>query len=284
MSYLVVKSFAKINLSLKVVGLRKDGFHDLDMIMLPIKAHDTMILTNLQKNADHYVTVDDFSIPNVENNTVTRALNKYCEQVGCDNKFRVDIHKAIPAKAGLGGGSSNAAFALKGLNQFLKKNLSNEQLFEMSKDLGSDVPFFIDCKPSRCQGTGSDITPITLNSKYYLLIVKPDQGCSTKTIFSELKSDYKSTKNIDDVIVALKTDDEEEIGKAIFNDLEEVAVKYVPEIREIEEQMRNSGLKIVAMTGSGSSVFGMSKNKKLIKKAAKPFLNKYKVIITEILQ
>jgi len=280
----VIRSYAKLNIGLKVVGNRADGYHDLDMIIVPIELHDSMYLVEMKKAVDHYVTMDDFSITDFDNNVATRAINLLYEECKIQPKIKLDIHKVIPSKAGLGGGSSNAAFTLTGLNSFLKLNVPEEKLLEMAQKLGSDVPFFIRCKPMRCQGTGNIFSPITIKNDYYVLIVKPDQGCKTVDIFNKYDSMKQESGNIENIIKALENGDDELLAKSLFNDLEAPAFEYLPEIKTIKEKMISMGLKIVCMTGSGSCVYALSTSKSQIKKAAKEFYKNYKTIVTKIIK
>jgi len=282
----IIKSYAKINLCLNVKGVLPNGYHDLKMIMLPIKLHDTILLSELKNHNDHFITMDDFSALNSHDNTVFKALELLCEKTKSNTKYRVDIHKAIPTMSGMGGGSSNAAFVLKAANSFSKFNLDTETIFDISSKIGSDVPFFVECKPALCEGTGSLITQIDIKNKYYVLIVKPYEGCKTKMVFDGTGICDDKTENIEKLIDALKNGKDEIIAEYVFNDLEESAIKLVPEISTIKAIMKDCGITIVSMTGSGSSVFGMSTSKKQIKECAKVFekKDKYKVILTEVLK
>jgi len=280
----VIKSYAKLNIGLKVVNHREDGYHNLDMIIVPIELHDTMHLMDMKKAVDHFVTMDDFNITDFDNNVATRAMRLLQEETHFDSKLKLDIHKVIPSKAGLGGGSSNAAFTLKGLNNFLKLNISEEKLLEMAQSLGSDVPFFIPCKPMRCQGTGNIFTPISIKNDYYVLIVKPDAGCKTVDIFNKYDSMNIQSDSIDNIIKALETGDDDLLATSLFNDLEAPAFEYLPEIKVIKDKMLSLGLKKVCMTGSGSCVYALSTNKSQIKKAAKEFYKNYKTIVTKIIK
>lgn len=285
MKELAVQSFAKINISLNITEKRSDGYHELDMVMVPIKLHDTIHISKLPSGVDNYVTIDDFSVAPIKYNLATFAIDCLAAKYKFSDKFRITIHKNIPMQAGLGGGSSNAAFTLHAVNKMLKLNISDEELIELSKKLGADVPFFIKCKPARCRGIGDVMEPINIKNNYYCLIVKPNQGCSTVDVYNAADSMTLKTGNIDDVVRALETGDDELLEKSIFNVLEEPAITIVPEIKNLIELLKFKGFKIVQMSGSGSAVFALSTDAKFVKKVTHELEdNDFFVEMTQVLK
>lgn len=284
MKTLLLKSYAKINIALNVVGKQEDGYHKLDMVMLPLALHDSILLTKVNNAPDNYVTTDDFALGDIQYNLATFAIDTMQKKYGFDSKFRVFIHKILPIQAGLGGGSSNAAATLVGVNKYLKLGASDEELIEIGKTLGADVPFFIKGVPARCQGIGEIMTPIDIKNNYYVLIVKPNAGCSTKKVYELADTMDLVTYDINNVVIALKEGDDELLAKSIGNALQPAAIKEVPEIQTIIDSLKEKGLKIVLMSGSGSSVIALSTNKKLIKSIAKDYEDKYRVEVTKILK
>ncbi|MFA7032177.1 MAG: 4-(cytidine 5'-diphospho)-2-C-methyl-D-erythritol kinase [Bacilli bacterium] len=284
MKDLVVRSYAKINICLNVNERRSDGFHNLDMVMVPVELHDSLLISELKNADNNFVTIDDFSNGNVHYNLASSALTLIEQKYHLKNRFRVSIHKSIPMQAGLGGGSSNAAFVLKGINRVLKLNIKENELIEIARQLGSDVPFFIPCKPARCHGTGDDFEYISIKNNYFVLIVKPDKGCSTKDVFDLSDTMTLSTGNVDDVVKGLTEGDDQLLSRSIVNSLEEPAIKLVPEIKIIKERLINAGFSIVSMTGSGSAVFALSTNLALIKSVARKLEDKYLVEVTSIIK
>ena len=279
-----VKSYAKINISLRVVSKRSDGYHELDSLMLPIELHDSIIISTLQNSYDNFVTVDDFSNGLIHYNLASTGINALAKKYGFSTKFRVYIHKVIPMQAGLGGGSSNAAFTMKAVCQMLKLNPTDEELMELAAPFGADIPFFIKCKPSRARGIGEILEPIEIKNNYHCLIVKPTQGCSTKEVFAIAdKKEYKPV-DIDTVVKALKEGDDDLLAESIGNSLEDAAISLVPEIAQIKETLKSAGLKIVLMSGSGSTVFALSTDQSIIKKVVKQLEDKYTVEVTKVLK
>ena len=284
MKNLHIRSFAKINISLNITKKREDGFHEIDSIMLPISLHDSLVVSKLKNTTDNFVTVDDFSIGSFSYNLATFSIEKLQSVYHFNDKFRILIHKVIPIQAGLGGGSSNAAFTMKAVNSMLKLGATDEELIDLGKTLGCDIPFFIKCKPARVQGVGEVLTPINVKNNYYVLIVKPELGCSTKEVYALSDSMELKTCNIDDVIKALEEGDDELLANSISNALQEPAIKMVPAIQGILDDLKNHGLKIAQVTGSGSAVFALSTDKKALIKVLRELENKYEVEIAKVIK
>ena len=283
MKSLHIRSFAKINISLNITKKRDDGFHELDSVMLPISMHDSLVVSKLNAT-DNFVTVDDFSIGTFSYNLATFAIEKLQSIYHFNDKFRILIHKVIPIQAGLGGGSSNAACTLKAVNSMLKLGATDEELIDVAKTLGCDIPFFIKCKPSRVQGVGEVLNPITVKNNYYVLIVKPEPGCSTREVYGLSDQMDLKTCNIDNVIKALEEGDDELLANSISNALQDPAIKLVPSIQTIIDELKEKGLKIVQVTGSGSAVFALSTDKNILKKVLKELEDKYEVEIAKVLK
>ena len=284
MKELHIRSYAKINLCLNIIGKREDGFHELDMVMVPISLHDSLVVSKLNKSRDNFVTVDDFSIGSFSYNLATFSIDKLQSIYHFDQKFRILIHKVIPIQAGLGGGSSNAACTMKAVNSLLKLGIKDEELMEISKPLGCDIPFFINCKPARCQGVGEIVTPIEIKNNYYVLIVKPEAGCSTKEVYQAADSMNLPVCNVENVIKALAEGDDDLLAENMSNALQEPAISLVPNIQTIIDELRGFGLKIVQVTGSGSAVFALSTDKKILKKVFKQLEDKYQVEFARVLK
>ena len=284
MKNLHLKSFAKINISLNITKKRDDGFHEIDSVMLPISMHDSLVISRLKSAPDNYVTVDDFSIGSFTYNLATFSIEKLHSIYHFNDKFRILIHKVIPIQAGLGGGSSNAACTMKAVNSMLKLGATDEELIEISKSLGCDIPFFIKCKPARVQGVGEILNPINVKNNYYVLIVKPEAGCSTKEIYALSDSMELKTCNLDNIVKALEEGNDELLEANMYNALQEPAIKVVPQIQTIIDELKENGLRIVQVTGSGSAVFALSTDKALLVRILKKLENKYQIEIAKVLK
>ncbi len=279
---LLVKSYAKINIALNVLDKLDNGYHTLDMVMLPLTIHDSVYVEKLKGARDNYITVDDFSVGPVKYNLATFAIDALAAKYKFPDKFRIFVHKVIPMEAGLGGGSSNAAATLTGVNTYLKLGLSDNDLIKIGSKLGSDIPFFIKGVPVRVSGTGEKVEPITVKNDYYCILVKPHVGLSSKEVYDKCDSFTLETCDIDTVISALKEGDDELLASSIKNSLQAVSISLCPEIQTIIDLLEGEGLKIVQLSGSGSCVFGLSQDKKLIKKIAKKYENQYEVEVTKV--
>ena len=284
MKNLHIRSFAKINISLNITKKREDGFHEIDSVMLPISLHDSLVVSKLKNTNDNFVTVDDFSIGSFSYNLATFSIEKLQSAYHFNDKFRVLIHKVIPIQAGLGGGSSNAAFTMKAVNSMLKLGATDEELIQLSKPLGCDIPFFIKCKPARVQGVGEILTPINIKNNYFVLIVKPELGCSTKEVYALSDSMDLKTCNLDNVVKALEEGDDDLLLENMYNALQEPAIKMVPQIQTIIDELKENGLKIVQVTGSGSAVFALSTDKALLTRVLKKLENKYEIELAKVLK
>ena len=284
MKSLHIRSFAKINISLNITKKRDDGFHELDSVMLPISLHDSLVISKLNTAQDNFVTVDDFSIGTFSYNLATFSIEKLQSIYHFNDKFRILIHKVIPIQAGLGGGSSNAACTLKAVNTMLKLGASDEELIEIGKKLGCDIPFFIKCKPARVQGVGEILTPVSIKNNYHVLLVKPEAGCSTREIYGISDTMDLKVCNIDNVVKALEEGDDNLLAENISNALQEPAIKAVPAIQSIIDELKDNGLKIVQVTGSGSAVFALSTDKNLLKRVFKKLEDKYEVELAKVIK
>ena len=177
---LMLKAYAKINLGLKILSRdEKDGYHVIDMVTLPIELHDRIEIEILPDDYDTIITCDDRSLPTDESNIVYKTLKVLNEKYPIKKKLRIHIHKIIPVCAGLGGGSSDAAAVLVGLNKLLKLKLSIQELCELGAKVGSDVPLCILNKPARVTSKGEQVETISSKKTFKVLLVKPGVGLSS---------------------------------------------------------------------------------------------------------
>lgn len=284
MKKILLRSYAKINICLNVVGKREDGYHELDMIILPLKLHDSLLFTELKNARDHFVTIDDFSLGLFKYNIATATIEKLQKVYNFPQKFRITIHKNIPMQSGLGGGSSNSGAVINAVNDYCNLHMTDEDKIKMATGLGADVPFFVFNKPARCRGIGEKLDFINVKNDYYALIVKPAQGCSTQQVYEVSDTMDLPVGDVEKVKEALETGNDDLLADSIFNALETPAISIVPEIQVIKNKLFAAGLKIVQMTGSGSAVFALSTDKKLIKNAAKMFEDEYLVEETKVIK
>ena len=279
-----LKSFCKINVLLKIVRKRDDGYHELEMVNLPLELHDAIEISLFPNSEDTFVTTDDIALGSLHENLCEKSVKALQKAFGFQDNFNIKIHKEIPFAAGLGGGSSNAAAVIRGVNDLLKLKASQEKLLQIAKAIGADVPFFFYNVPALVTGIGENITPIYPKNSYYCLLVKPKRGLHTVDVFNLSDSCPKLEIDAQRMIDALESGDEDAIAAALGNDLLTPALQLAPEIGDIIKKLKGFGLKIVNMTGSGSTVFALSNDLKKLKEAAKKIDNDdVTVIITRTL-
>lgn len=263
-----LKAHGKINIALNVIGKRKDGYHELDMVMLPLRVHDTIAVSRLSKKQENKVILNDGAIAINHNDICGKVIKLITEKYNIKKKYEFSIYKEIPMEAGMGGGSADAAAIFKFYNKKFRLKISDEEAIKMLLPIGSDIPFFVINKPARVRGIGEIIEPIEVKNDYYVLITKPKQGLSTKDIYQEVDKEKIKVTNIEKVIEALKNGDDNLLEKYISNSLETPAMKKCSKIKEIKNFLISKGLKLTMMTGSGTAVFSLSRDRYLIEDTA----------------
>lgn len=246
---------AKINIGLNIVSKRLDGYHNLGTIFYPIQIKDALeiIVREDQENDSFFeagLQVD--AIP--ENNLVMKALRLMRKHYDFPT---VEVHllKKIPFGAGIGGGSADAAFMLKLLNQTFNLGISDKELVSLAVQLGADCPIFIYNRPMFATGIGEILEDVNISLKgYHLVLVKPDVHIPTKDAFANIKPEQPSDSLLDLIMLPI----EDWKGK-IINDFEASIFPKYPLIKEIKDSLYQQGALYASMTGSGSSVFGIFK-------------------------
>ena len=248
---MVTFPIAKINIGLNVTKKRNDGFHDIETVFYPIGLSDILEIVPAE---DGVFGFKQSGIPSgrAEYNLCVRAYRIFNEQ-RMFPAVKLHLHKMIPVGAGLGGGSSDAAFTLKMLNHIFQAGLTGKELFEMAEALGSDCPFFLDPRPVYATGRGTTFTPVSLEVKdRFLALVKPKTSVSTPLAYSLVTPAIPSVRLQDSIQqpVALWQD-------LIHNDFEAPVLQHFPPLRNIPEKLKDLGALFVAMSGSGSSFYGI---------------------------
>lgn len=268
---LSLRAPAKLNLTLEALSRREDGYHELDTLMLTVGLYDTVTLT---PGRDVRVQFEGlpFSAPSGES-TVSRAIRAYQSLSGDPGLGAVvAVRKSIPAEAGLGGGSADAAATLVGMQQLYHK-LDEAALLEAALFVGADVPFCMKGGVCRARGVGERLTPLHKpRRRLWFLIVKPDAGISTKNLFANLTS-YTDGSAARAAIDALATGDLEGLGLSLYNGLTETANRICPEanLYELKYRLLQSGALGADMTGSGAAVFGLFADEKAARRAYERF-------------
>lgn len=248
---------AKINLGLNIVEKRPDGYHNLETIFYPINLQDALEVTRRENNDKEY-TLHISGSPlegEPEDNLVVKAYKLLKKDY--PGLLPVDIHmyKHIPAGAGLGGGSSDAACMIKLLNDKFSLGLSTERMEEYAVKLGADCAFFIRNKPVFATGIGNLFEPVELSLKgYHIILIKPDIFVSTRDVFAEIKPVRPAVSLKEIVKQPMET-----WKHSMKNDFEDSVFKKFPEIAAIKDELYDLGAVYAAMSGSGSSVYGIFK-------------------------
>ncbi len=280
-----IKAFAKINLYLDVLNKRDDEYHNMKMVILPLELHDLLHIEYLPYLVDSYITCDHVDLKESKYNLITQTINKLREIYKFKQNFNITVHKEIPIKAGLGGGSSNAAATLKALNKILNLKIDDETMKNIAVTLGADVPYCLINKPSIVTGIGENIEEIKIKHQYYVLILKPEVGLSTRHVFELSDTLNLEHGNIDDVVSSLENGDDETLAKAMFNSLEKASITMAPIIQEYKEKLISDGFKMVLMSGSGSCVYALTTDKNFAKTMYHKYeRNGYEVYLTRTLK
>lgn len=282
---LMVKAYAKVNVALNVNEKLENGYHDIDTVILPLELHDRIEFEVLPNGFDTMITSDDISLPTDESNLIYKAFKILKDQYKFNASFRIHAHKCIPISAGLAGGSADAAATLNTLIKMLKIKISKEELIELAKKVGSDVPYCLFNKPSRCKGIGENLEHIKVKNKYYVLLIKPKQGMSTAEAYKNYDAlENKEYSNIDLLLEGLAKGKDDIVAQEMKNGLEKPTIQAVKEIEFIKNKLIEDGFAMSMMSGSGSTVFAMSTSLKQIQKEAAKFdSKKYYVKITNVL-
>ena len=276
------RAFAKINLCLDVVRRREDGYHDLRMIMVPIDFYDVLELIPSEETT---MTLNRSYLPVNDKNTVIKAIHVMQERYGFTQNFACTLQKHIPTQAGLAGGSADAAAAIRMINRIMKLDLSVEEMIDVAKEVGADVPFCTINRPALVEGIGEKIQPFSCHSDFGILLVKPRRGVSTKAAFGGLNFDTIQHPDVDGMKTALENGDYEGMISRLGNSLEEISLQLVEEIRDVKEQLTELGFDGVLMSGSGSTVFGITKSPRLLRESSDLMRsNGYFVRMTRIIQ
>lgn len=264
---MVVFPNCKINLGLRVTGKRPDGFHDLDTVFLPISLKDALELNTCYQNEEPFnLSVHGMRIPGSEHdNLCARAWQLIQNDFPDIPPVSMHLLKGIPVGAGLGGGSSDGAFALKLLNESLHLGLSKEQLLHYALQLGSDCPFFIANSPSHATGRGDILSPIDLKlDEYYFVLVYPGIHINTGWAFAQLPS-FDRENDSNSTTADIVTQPLWVWKKKLLNDFEAPVFQAHPVLYDIKEKLYNAGAEFAAMTGTGSTIYGIFNKKKRAK-------------------
>ena len=276
MDEIILNSPAKINFGLNIIAKRPDGYHNIETIFYPVKLCDEIIIK--KSDSISFKSNIESLLPG-EDNLIIKAANLLRKHVKKELIADIILKKNIPIGAGLGGGSSNAASIIDGLNVLFNLNLAEQDLFNLAIKLGSDVPFFLDPKPKFAEGKGEVLNEIDFDINLPILIINPGIHVSTPWAYSRIipkKPGKKLSSIIADGFKSFS-----ELRGVVTNDFEKVIFEKFPEIGEIKDTLYSSGAEFALMTGSGSTLFGIFPDILKAEKAEQIFSEKYFTFINK---
>ena len=280
---MIIKAFAKINLAIDVKKKDENGYHDIDMVTLPITLHDVLEMEQLISRHGIFITSDDPSLICDEGNLAFKALKAMEDNFSFSKGYRIQIYKRIPMNAGLGGGSADAAGIIRAICKLYNMDAHDTKIIKVARSIGSDVPFCLLNKPARVLGTGENIIPLDSKLDYHVIIIKPHKGLSTKDVYEKydtIPEEEREHPDISALIEAIKIGDEQKMFENMKNGLYKPASLLCPVISGILNDFKKMGFPLYSMTGSGNACFALSKDLEQIEKAKNYFTSLNYITIT----
>lgn len=253
------KAPAKINLSLDVIGKRSDGYHDVEMIMTTIDLADRVRIYTIEQDRIE-VSLESRYVPSDERNLAFKAAIAFKRRYGLPSGVHIHIEKNIPVSAGLGGGSTDAAAVLRGLNRLWSLGIPMRELADLGASIGTDVPFCVYGNTAIATGRGEKIEPLASPPSCWVVLAKPNIGVSTRAIFQQINLREVVHPNTREIIHALSSKEFARMCNSVGNVLEDVTLKLYPEVQRIKDIMKQMGAPGVLMSGSGPTVYSLVEN------------------------
>ena len=253
---IIEKAPAKINLGLDVLGKRADGYHELEMVMSSVDLADRLIMEELEEDKIIIETNKAF-LPIDKRNNVYQAASIVKKRYGINKGILIRITKNIPVAAGLGGGSTDCAAALRGMDRLWQLGLTMPELIDIGMEVGTDVPYCIYGTTAYISGKGEKVTPLRPMPQCWVVLVKPRLSVSTGKIFQEVDLDQLHHPDIQELSDAILAEDYQRMIAAMGNSLESITIPKHPVVQQIKERMMKYGADVALMTGSGPTVFAL---------------------------
>lgn len=268
-----VKAYAKVNLALDVVRKREDGYHDLEMIMVPVSLHDLIYIDVIPEGIE--IDSNSKTMPRDQKNIMYKVAKLLQERFNLKKGVKIFIYKHIPTQAGLAGGSADGAAVIKAMNILFHLNLSYEQMAELGKEVGADVPFCIYEQTAFVSGIGEKLQFTTKKFEAKLLLVKPRKGVSTKRAFKMLDLSKVQHRDCRLMYQGIEEGNYQQVIDNLQNTLEIPSIELIPEIQTIKDKLIELGFDGSLMSGSGSCVFGITRDEGVLKRGFDYFKQKY---------
>jgi 4-diphosphocytidyl-2-C-methyl-D-erythritol kinase len=278
-----LRAFAKVNYALDVLGLREDGYHQVSTVMQSISLADEVELRRIAEGFGLSFEPEEAELGPPEQNTAYLAWRLLQRLTGDELPVEVHLRKRIPAGAGLGGGSADAAAVLVGLNEVFDLGLREGELCEAGVAIGADIPFCISGGTALGEGIGEILTPLPAPPAHRLVVAKPLRSADTASIYRAYdRAETRSTRSVEPVVSALRSGNVPALASAVGNDLAPVTRDLVSEIATLEQALIASGALGASMSGSGTAVYGIFDDEETARRAQDtvdvPFIGIYEPV------
>lgn len=262
-----LNAYAKINLTLDVLGARSDGYHEIETVMHTIALHDSITLREAGGGVE--LIVNNGEVPNDHRNLVVRAAQLLRETFGIDRNVQIELVKRVPAAAGLGGGSADAAVTLLGLAQMWKLRLDGRELMALAGKLGSDVPFFLEGGAAAARGRGERLTFLPPLPTTWVVLARPQVAVSTEWAYRQLNTAAIAARpDTAAMVQAVTHEDIREVGRLLRNVFEDLIIPLHPIVGDLKARMLTGETYGAGLSGTGPAVFGLMANEAAARKVA----------------
>lgn len=268
-----LSSYAKVNIGLYITGKRDDSYHDLATVFQQVSLHDILHF-EIGEAGQSEIDLTVCNNPQVsadKNNLVYKAAQAFLEETKKNLTLTMTLEKNIPVGAGLGGGSSNAAVTLLGLNHALGNPLGLKELYQLASRLGADVPFFITGGLAAASGTGDRLRPLDIRYDFTIVLVCPDVAISTKWAYSQIQTTGSKPAQLETLVKTCENTKVSSWPESIDNDFETVVFQEFPQLRALKRRLYLSGAEYASLSGSGSTIFGIFTDRKKAAAACRHF-------------
>jgi 4-diphosphocytidyl-2-C-methyl-D-erythritol kinase len=275
---MTIRAYAKINIGLRILNKRDDGYHNIETIFHRINLFDEI---RFQDSCNLLLECNNPEIPTDNRNLCMKAAQILQKNYKVTKGAKILLNKNIPIGAGLGGGSSDAAYVLKHLPNFLGIEIPKEELYQLAMDIGSDVPYFLDKSTAYATGRGEQLEYFRLDIPYWIIIVHPNVQISTAWAYANLKlKPHQQENNLKELLID-NIEHPEKLRELIHNDFEDLVLQNHPDIKRLKENLYKQGAEFVQMSGSGSSVYAFFKHESKAREAIRIFSKDYLTFLTE---
>jgi 4-diphosphocytidyl-2-C-methyl-D-erythritol kinase len=275
---MTIRAYAKINIGLRILNKRNDGYHNIETIFHRINLFDEI---RFQDSSSLLLECNNPEIPTDNRNLCMKAAQILQKNYKITKGAKILLNKNIPIGAGLGGGSSDAAYVLKHLPKLWGIEFPKEELYQIAMDIGSDVPYFLDKSTAYATGRGEQLEYFSVKIPYWIILVHPNVHISTAWAYANLKlKPHQQENNLKELLID-NIEHPETLKDLIHNDFEDLVLENHPDIKRLKENLYEHGAEFVQMSGSGSSVYAFFKHESKARVAMKIFSKDYLTFLTE---